>query len=81
MVTDKIGFSATVRMLQIYNILRIFRLTLILAGIYIRYRERMEIKIDSSNPQLWLFRFYKVCLFCTYREIHGRRKILPSINI
>jgi len=80
-VTDKITFSSTVRMLQIYNLLRIFRLTLILAGIYIRYRERMEIRIDSSNPPLWLFRFYKVCLFCTYREIHGRRKILPSINI
>lgn len=80
-VTDKLSFSSTVRMLQIYNILRIFRLTLILAGIYIRYRERMELKIDSSNPRLWLFRFYKVCLFCTYREIHGRRKILPSLNI
>lgn len=81
LVTDKRTFSSTVRMLQIYNILRIFRLTLILAGIYIRYRERMEIKIDSSNPPLWLFRFYKVCLFCTYREIHGRRKILPLLNI
>ena len=81
MVTDKLTFSSTVRMLQIYNILKLFRLTLILAGIYIRYRERMELKIDSSNPPLWLFRFYKVCLFCTYREIHGRRKILPSLKI
>ncbi len=81
MVTDKLAFSSTVRMLQIYNVLKIFRLTLILAGIYIRYRERMELKIDSSDPPLWLFRFYKVCLFCTYREIHGRRKILPSLNI
>lgn len=81
LVTDKRSFSSTVRMLRIYNILKIFRLTLFLAGIFIRYRERMEIRIDSSNPPLWLFRFYKVCLFCTYREIHGRRKILPSINI
>lgn len=81
MVTDKIGFSSTVRLLQIYNILRVFRMTLILAGVYIRYRDRMEIRIDSFNPPLWLFRLYKVCLFCTYREIHGRRKILPTINI
>ncbi|HBE39939.1 MAG TPA: hypothetical protein DDW27_01795 [Bacteroidales bacterium] len=80
-VTDKRTFSSTVRMLQIYNILKIFRLTLILAGIYIRYRERMELRIDSSDPPLWLFRFYKVCLFCTYREIHGRKKILPVLNI
>ncbi|HOS71501.1 MAG TPA: glycosyltransferase [Bacteroidales bacterium] len=80
-VTDKMTFSSTVRVLQIYSILKWFRLTLILAGIYIRYRERMELRIDSANPSLWLFRFYKVCLFCTYREIHGRRKILPSLNI
>jgi glycosyltransferase involved in cell wall biosynthesis len=80
-VTDKLTFSSTIRVLQIYSILKWFRLTLILAGIYIRYRERMELRIDSANPSLWLFRFYKVCLFCTYREIHGRRKILPSLNI
>jgi hypothetical protein len=54
-----------------------FRITLILAGIFIRYRERMEIRIDSANPPLWLFSFYKMSMFCTYREIHGRRKILP----
>lgn len=81
LVTDKRTFSSTERMLRIYNILKIFRLNLILAGIFIRFRERMEIRIDSSDPPLWLFRFYKVCLFCTYREIHGRRNILPSINI
>jgi glycosyltransferase involved in cell wall biosynthesis len=76
-VTDKRVFSLSVRMLRIYNVLRVFRLTLILAGIFIRYRERMEIKIDSSNPSLILFAIYKVSMFCTYREIHGRRNILP----
>jgi glycosyltransferase involved in cell wall biosynthesis len=76
-VTDKNSFSELVRMLRIYNWLRVFRLTLILAGIFIRYRERMEIRIDSSDPSLWLFNFYKVCMFCTYREIHRRRKIIP----
>lgn len=76
-VTDIQSFSEHVRMLSIYNKLQVFRLTLILAGIFIRYRERMEIRIDSSNPPLWLFSFYKVCMFCTYREIHRRRKIIP----
>jgi hypothetical protein len=76
-VTDKKSFSELVEMLRIYNRLEVFRLALILAGIFIRYRERMEIRIDSSKPSLWLFSFYKVCMFCTYREIHRRRKIMP----
>jgi len=80
-VTDKRTFSSSVRMLRIYKILKLLRLTLILAGIFIRYRERMEIRIDSSKPPLWLFEFYKVCMFCTIREIHRRKKILPKIQI
>ena len=80
-VTDKRTFISTVRMLRIYEIIRFLRIELILTGIYIRYRDRMEIKIDSSNPPLWLFSFYKICMFCTCREIHRRKKILPVINI
>jgi glycosyltransferase involved in cell wall biosynthesis len=76
-VTDKKAFSETVRILRIYHKLRFFRLTLILAGIFIRYRERMEISLDSSNISLRLFGFYKICMFCTFREIHRRRKVLP----
>jgi glycosyltransferase involved in cell wall biosynthesis len=76
-VTDKKAFSETVRILRVYNRLRFFRLTRILAGIFIRYRDRMEIKLDSSNTSLRLFGFYKTCMFCTYREIHSRRNILP----
>jgi glycosyltransferase involved in cell wall biosynthesis len=76
-VTDKKAFSETVRILKLYNVLRILRLTRILAGIFIRYRDRMEIRLDSSNISLTLFRFYKICMFCTYREIHRRRNILP----
>jgi glycosyltransferase involved in cell wall biosynthesis len=76
-VTDKKAFSETVRMLRDYNILSFFRLTRILAGIFIRYRDQMEIKLDSSNISLRLFGFYKICMFCTYREIHRRKKILP----
>jgi hypothetical protein len=80
-VTDKRTFISSVRMLRIYKVLSFLRLTLILAGVFIRYRERMEIRIDSSKPSLWLFSFYKVCMFCTCREIHRRRKILPEIKI
>jgi glycosyltransferase involved in cell wall biosynthesis len=76
-VTDKRTFASTVKLVRIFHLLRIFKVTLILAGIFIRFRERMEIRIDSSHPNLWLFDFYKVCMFCTYREIHQRKKTPP----
>jgi glycosyltransferase involved in cell wall biosynthesis len=76
-VTDKRAFSSAVTMLRIYNRLNDLRLTRILAGIYIHYRDRMEIRLDAANASLVLFGFYKVCLFCTYRAIHGRKPIIP----
>ena len=76
-VTDKKSFSETVSMLKIYYKLRLLGLTRILAGIFIRYRDRMEIRLDSSNISLLLFAFYKMSMFCTYREIHTRKNILP----
>ena len=76
-VTDKKTFAETARILRVYNRLRFLRLTRILAGIFIRFRDRMEIRLDSSNISLKLFSFYKICMFCTYREIHRRKNILP----
>jgi glycosyltransferase involved in cell wall biosynthesis len=76
-VTDKKGFSASVRMLRGYKWLHLLRLTLVLTGIFIKFRERMELRLDSSNPPLWLFRLYKISMFCTFREIHGRKKFIP----
>ena len=76
-ITDKKTFSKTVLILRIYQRLRFFRLTRILAGIYISYRDRMEIRLDSGKISLLLFGFYKICMFCTFREIHRRRKVLP----
>jgi len=80
-VTDKKTFSSTVSLLRHYRILRFFHLTRVFAGLFIRYRERMEIRLDSSKVSLLLFMFYKTSMFCTYREIHRRRKILPILNI
>lgn len=76
-VTDKRAFSDTVLMLRIYNKLKFFGLTKILAAIFIRYRDRMEIRLDSSNISLFLFAFYKMSMFSTYREIHNRKRSLP----
>jgi len=76
-VTDKKAFSETVRVLRVYKRLNFFRLTRIMAKIFIMYRDRMEIRLDSSNISLRLFGFYKMSMFCTYREIHRRKNILP----
>jgi glycosyltransferase involved in cell wall biosynthesis len=76
-VTDKNAFCETLRILRAYKKIEFFRLTRIMAGIFIRYRERMEIRLDSSNISLLLFGFYKMCMFCTYREIHRRKNVLP----
>ena len=76
-VTDKKTFSETVILLGFYNKLKFFGLTRIMAAIFIRYRDRMEIRLDSSDISLLLFGFYKMSMFCTYREIHNRKKITP----
>jgi glycosyltransferase involved in cell wall biosynthesis len=76
-VTDRKTFTSSVKMLRIYKWIRIFRLRLIFVWIYIRFREKMEIMIDSSDPYLWLFDLYKISMFLTFREIHQRRKLLP----
>jgi glycosyltransferase involved in cell wall biosynthesis len=78
-VTDKRSFSETVTILSIYNKLNFFGLTRILAAIFIRYRDRMEIRLDSGKISLFLFAFYKMSMFCTYRAIHKRKKILPVL--
>jgi glycosyltransferase involved in cell wall biosynthesis len=76
-VTDKKTFSKTVRVLTTYNWIRFFRLGGILARLFMRYRERLEIKIESGKDALLLFRFYKAAMFCTFREIHKRKKVNP----
>jgi glycosyltransferase involved in cell wall biosynthesis len=76
-VTDKRTFSQTVRILRTYNYLKFFRLTGLLARIYIRYRDWIEIRLESGDISVLLFRFYKVAMFCTFREIHRRKKVNP----
>jgi len=76
-VTDKSAFSETVLLLKIYDKLKYLGVTRILAAIFIKYRERMEIRLDASKISLILFGIYKMSMFSTYREIHRRRNILP----
>ena len=76
-VTDKKTFSETVILLGFYNKLKFLGLTRVLAAIFIRYRDRMEIRLDSSDISLLLFGFYKMSMFCTYRMIHIRKKSTP----
>jgi len=76
-VTDKRRFSSCETIIRTYSIIRFFRLTLLLASLFIRYRERMERRLDSTTASLRLFSFYKISMFCTYREIHRRRNLRP----
>lgn len=76
-VTDKQAFAHSVKLLRTFNRLEKLRLTGVLARIFMRYRERMEIKLDSAKVSLWLFSLYKISMFSTYRAIHSRRNILP----
>jgi glycosyltransferase involved in cell wall biosynthesis len=75
-VTDKKTFADTARMLRLYNRLKIIGLTRLFAAIFIRYRERTEIRLDTGDTSLKVFEFYKFCMFCTFREIHLRKKKL-----
>ncbi len=76
-VTDKRTFAQTVKIIRIYNRLHFLNLAFVLAGIFIKYRDRMEIRLDSKKTSLRLFSFYKLCMFCTYRAIHRKKNILP----
>jgi len=78
-VTDKGSFSETVLLLKIYDKLKSFGMTRILAAVFIKYRDRMERRLDSGKISLLLFGFYKMSMFCTFREIHRRKHILPIL--
>jgi GT2 family glycosyltransferase len=78
-VTDKRTFSETVLLLKIYNKIRYLGMNRILAAVFIKYRERMERRLDSGKISLLLFGFYKMSMFCTFREIHRRKHILPIL--
>ena len=79
--TDKITFCTILTTLRHYRILKIFRLTVILAAIFIKYREKMERKLERGKGSNWLFVFYRMCMFCTFREIHQRKKSSGNILI
>lgn len=73
-VTDIKTFSSSVSLLGQYHRIKLLRLTRVFAGLFIRYRDKLERQLDSSKPSLRLFRFYRISMLCTYREIHSRRK-------
>jgi glycosyltransferase involved in cell wall biosynthesis len=75
-VTDKNNFCDMLTMLRSYRRISMVRLSLILAAIFIRYRERMEMSLESGKKSNYFFVFYRMCMFCTYREIHRRKNIM-----
>ena len=80
-VTNKKSFCSILTTLRHYRILRLARLTLIFAGIFIKYREKMEMRLDTGKKSNWFFVFYRMSMFCTFREIHRRKKSISNIFI
>ena len=80
-VTNKKEFCRVLTTLRHYRILRFVRLTLILAGFFIKYRQRMELKLETGKESKWLFVFYRMSMFCLFREIHKKKKIGGNIFI
>jgi glycosyltransferase involved in cell wall biosynthesis len=74
-VTDKRTFASTFRMLRLYNFLSFFHFTRIFAAFFIKFRERIEIRLETGRIPLRLFLFYRFCMFCTFREIHLRKHL------
>jgi glycosyltransferase involved in cell wall biosynthesis len=80
-VTDKKGFRSVLTTLRHYRILKCVKLTLIFAGFFIRYRQRMELRLETGKGSKWLFVVYRMSMFCFFREIHKKKKISGNILI
>ena len=79
-ITDKKAFAEINSMVRVYNKIRYFGLARLCAALFIRYRERTEIRLESHKISIKLFRLYRFCMFCTFREIQIRRKSLKLYN-
>lgn len=80
-VTDKKTFTDIVCLLKSFSLIKLFRLRGLFVWLFIRYREKMEIRLDTTKSSLFLFWMYRISMFCTFREIHQRRKFLPIFKI
>ena len=78
-VTDKKSFCGVLTTLRHYRILKFARLNIILAAIFIKYREKMELKLETGKGSNWLFVFYRMSMFCIFRAIHRRKKFSGNI--
>ncbi len=72
-VTDKKTFSDSVRMLRQYRVLKSFGITGFLAKFYIRYKDRIERRLDSSPVSLRLYNLYRIGMFCAFRGMHAKK--------
>ena len=73
--TNNRNFCSVLTTLRHYRILKFLNLTALLAAIFIKYREKMELKLESGTGSNLLFVFYRMSMFCTFREIHKRKKV------
>jgi glycosyltransferase involved in cell wall biosynthesis len=77
-VTDKKVFAENVQLIATYNRLWKLGLNYPLRILYNRYGERMELRLNKPNPIIWLFKLYKISMFCMFRFLEKKGK--KSIN-
>lgn len=73
-ITDKTDFGSTVRIIRQFNAMSKFGINFLLEKIFIHFHGKMELHLSRTKPKLWVFRFYKTCMFCTLRNICRRKK-------
>jgi len=80
-VTDKKRFCGILTTLRHYNIIRSVRAKLIFAKFFIKFKRKMELKLETGKSPNWLFVLYRMSMFCAFREIHKRKKVSGNILI
>jgi len=70
-VTDRKGFSSSVRLLKKYKRLKLIGMSRLLARYYSRRRKKIEIRLRTHKASLKTFNLYKLSMFCYYRYIHA----------
>ncbi len=66
-VTDRKGFSSSVKLLKKYKRLKMIGMTRLLARFYIRRKKKIEIKLRTHKASLKTFSLYKLSMFCYFR--------------
>lgn len=67
-VTDRKGFSSSVKLLKTYKRLKLLGMARLLARYYARRSKKIENRLRSHRTSLQIFAVYKLSMFCYFRD-------------